>query len=135
MHPNHPKSLKNPEVAKNTNAMEMHQIMKGLNATYVNNYFTRRVRGEVLRNIDSKHSSIQKLANEIRKNLSKEDLKKIKEKSKSHDSVEDYIANQIFDMYQYGPVKVNPFFLKKRGTLLPEYIEITKNGSKKLVKS
>ena len=123
------------EIAKNTNAMEMHQIMKDLNATYVNNYFTRRVRGEVLRNIDSKHSSIQKLANEIRKNLSKEDLKKIKEKSKSHDSIEDYIANQIFDMYQYGPVKVNPFFLKKRGALLPEYIEITKNGSKKLVKS
>ena len=141
------------EINRNTNPREAKKIIDGLNELYVKNYFTRRVRGEVMDYLNAKNPAVKRLAKEIRKGLTKEDLKKISKKmiddgtliknSREHKQIldkrggilEDYIANEIFDMYQYGPAKVNPSFMRQRGIQLPEYIEIIKNGKKKLVRT
>ena len=49
--------------------------------------------------------------------------------------LDDFIGNEIYNMFAFGPAKVSPYFLKSRGVTLPEYIEIKVNGKKKLVKS
>ena len=141
------------EINRNTNPREAQKIIEGLNELYIKDYFTRRVRNEVLDNLNATTPAVTKLARNIRKQLTKEELKKISNKliedgrltrgSREHKEIlgkkgellQDYIANEIFDMFQYGPAKVNPFFMKKRGAQLPEYIEIIKDGKKKLVRT
>ena len=132
------------EVSKNARGREYTEIMKDLNAKYINNYFSRRVRQEVLDFIDVKNPEILKLAKGLKKNLSKKDLKKIADKYVTKKRIkkgsedyldivegrgkylEEFIANEIYDMYKFGPVKVKPAFLKERGALLPAWMEITK---------
>ena len=141
------------EINKNTNPREAQKIIEGLSELYIKDYFTRRVRSEVLDHLTARTPAVVKMARNIRKQLTKEELKKISNKliedkrltkgSREHKQIldkrgellQDFIANEIFDMFQYGPAKVNPFFMKKRGAQLPEYIEIVKDGRKKLVRT
>ncbi len=141
------------EVSKHTNARQYHEIMKDLNGMYIKDYFTRRVRHQVLENWDTASRDIKKLSNSIKANLSKKDLKKIANKlvtdkmiekgsadykkllKKDGKFLDDFIGNEIYNMFAFGPAKVSPYFLKSRGVTLPEYIEIKVNGKKKLVKS
>ena len=132
------------EVSKNARGREYTEIMKDLNSTYINSYFSRRVRQEVLEVLDVKNPEILKLAKGLKKNLSKKDLKKIADKYVTKKRIkkgsedyldivegkgkhlEEFIANEIYDMYNFGPAKVKPAFLKERGALLPAWMEITK---------
>tara|TARA_R100001594_G_scaffold13646_1_gene29283 strand:+ start:3209 stop:10090 length:6882 start_codon:yes stop_codon:yes gene_type:complete len=132
------------EVSKNASGRELTEIMRNINRKYINNYFSRRVRPEVLNFLDAKNPQILKIAKSLKSNLTKKDLKKIadklvnskKIKKKSEDYydivegkgkfLEEHIANEIYDMYKFGPVKVRPAFLKERGALLPAYTEIRK---------
>ena len=141
------------EISKNTNASQFKSIMESLNSSYIKDYFTRRVRNEVLLNWDSNASHIRQLASGIKSKLTKKDLKKISEKlirdkiinkgsvehkkllEKESRFLDDFISNEIFNMYSFGPAKVSPYFLKSRGAQLPEYINIKVNGKKKLVKT
>tara|TARA_R110002012_G_scaffold92017_1_gene223558 strand:- start:279 stop:7013 length:6735 start_codon:yes stop_codon:yes gene_type:complete len=114
---------------------EFKQLKDGLNEKYIQNYFVRRPTREVAEYLNENHSSIQKLIKNAVKDLTKEDLRKIK-KSKTFESVEDAVAADIMNMLRYGPTNAKPRFLKKRGVTLPEYIKIPdKKGGTKLVKS
>ena len=141
------------EISKNTNTRQYLEIMKDLNGMYIKDYFTRRVRHEVLENWDTASRDIKKLSDSIKKNLTKKDLKKIADKlvrdkfikkesadykallKKDGKFLDDFIGNEIYNMFAFGPAKVSPYFLKSRGVTLPEYIEIKVKGKKKLVKS
>ena len=112
---------------------EFAQVRESLNERFIQEYFVRKPRIEVVEYLHSDSKTIQKMAKEAIKKMSLEDLKKLKKQGKVP---EDVIAEEIMDMLTFGPLKSKPSYLKERGVTLPEYIEIpTKDGGKKLVKS
>ena len=112
---------------------EFAQLREGLNKKYIQEYFVRRPTREVAEFLNKDHSAIQKMAEKAMKDLTIEDLKKLKKEGKD---AKDAIAEDIMNMLKFGPTTAKTSFLKTRGVTLPEYIEIpAKNGGKKLVKS
>ena len=140
------------ELLKTTRgAKEFEKIMDGLNEKYIRQYFARRVTSDALIHIKTESPEIQRIIKEQIKSLTKEDLQRIADaegikksedpqeyrdimnrKSKHLDRV---IGEELMTMFEYGPAKVKPAFLKERGVQLPEYIEIVKDGKRKFIKS
>ena len=140
------------EVLKTTKGVkEFEKIMDGLNEKYIRQYFARRVTSDALKHIKTESPEIQRLIKEQIKSLTEADLKRIADaagikkskdpqeyrdimnrKSKELDRV---IGEELMAMFEYGPAKVKPAFLKERGVQLPEYIEIVKDGKRKFIKS
>ena len=139
------------EISRHTKGQrEFDKIMSDLNSKFLQNYFVRRVRREVVEHINTETTEIQRMIKDNLKDLSKKDLEKaakaldFQKGSKEYEAVmkkesealNNLVANEIMAMFEYGPAKVKPAFLKERGNTLPEYIEIkTKDGRRKLVKS
>tara|TARA_R100000781_G_scaffold99021_1_gene62624 strand:+ start:13984 stop:20850 length:6867 start_codon:yes stop_codon:yes gene_type:complete len=144
------------EVSKNSNPQEAKAIVAELGKTYINNYFTRRVRTEVMQHLDANTPAVIKVAKEAIAKLSEKELKaaadklvsskKIKKNSADYKAIVegkgadskhliDIVANEVFDMYKFNPAKVKPSFLKERGAQLPEYMEIMTSKGKKMVKT
>ena len=146
-------------ILKNTRSTkEAEGILKELNKSYIQDYFVRRVSRKALEHINENHSSVQKILKESIKDLSESQLEKIaksqiqgyevhklgnakdyKQLYKASDAfkkkVKDMVSEEIMEMFEWGPTRVQPQFLKKRGVTLDEYIEVEINGKKQLIKS
>ena len=131
------------EISKHTRTnREFKKIIDGLNQQYIKQYFSRRPKKEVLEYLQESSPVIESLANKHVKDLTLKDLRKIAEaenvslKDLNSKTIKDAVARQIFDMFSFGPIKMNPGFLKTRGVQLPEYMEITtRDGQKKFIKT
>ena len=139
------------EISRHTKGQrEFQKIMSELNSKFIQNYFVRRVRKEVVEFINTETPEIQRMIKDNLRDLSKSDLERaakaldVSKGSKEYEAImnknskalDSLVANEIMSMFEYGPAKVKPAFLKTRGNTLPEYIEIkTKDGRRKLVKS
>tara|TARA_R100000458_G_scaffold13875_1_gene11692 strand:- start:3953 stop:10819 length:6867 start_codon:yes stop_codon:yes gene_type:complete len=144
------------EVNKNANPQEAKAIVSELGKKYINNYFTRRLKPETMKYLDANTPAVIKLAKDTIGKMSKKELKeaadklvstkKIKRSSSDYKAIVegkgaetkhliDIVANEIFDIYKFNPVKVKPSFLKERGIQLPEYIELMTEKGKRIVKT
>ena len=124
-------------------------IVEKLNSLYVSGYFHRRVTKKVAQNITSDHNAITKLVEKNIETAARWEAEKqlgLKRDGKAFNNKVQELINdvdftnktrlKIYDMLAYGPTKVEPGFLKERGMLLPEFIEITnKKGYKELVRT
>lgn len=132
------------EISRNTrSSKEFQDIIKNLNKKYVQEYFVRRPRREVIEALNEKHPALERIIKNSIKKLSKSDLKKIEKDSGYKQGTSEFkiakreaIQTEIMQMIEFGPAKARPFFLKERSVTLPEYIKIKdKKGVEKLVKS
>ena len=134
------------EVKRSNSPREAESIIANLNQKYVQDYFTRRMTSQAIQHIQRDGKYMEKLVKQNLKDAVEYEAKKKKIKPGSKKYLELFdrnteagaklraeVADAIWDMMMYGPVKVRPGFLKKRGMLLPEYIVIdTKNGKKRV---
>ncbi len=128
---------------------EFQEIKRTLDKKFINQYFARRVTREALMHINKESPQIERLVKENIKKLSRNELKKaasllkIKKNSPEYKelmegkgkALENLMAEELIAMMEFGPAKVKPRFLKERGAQLPEYMEITVDGRKKLIKT
>ena len=128
---------------------EFQEIKRTLDKKFINQYFARRVTKEALTHINKESPQIERLVKENIKKLSRNELKKaasllkIKKNSPEYKelmegkgkALENLMAEELIAMMDFGPAKVKPAFLKERGAQLPEYMEITVDGRKKLIKT
>tara|TARA_Y100001963_G_scaffold80442_1_gene111613 strand:- start:4533 stop:11273 length:6741 start_codon:yes stop_codon:yes gene_type:complete len=147
------------EIAGNTrSSREAKEILDKLNKKYIQDYFIRRVSREVIEHINESSPEIKRLRDREVKRLSESSLKEIAEKKmegeglfelgnaknykalmKANESfkkkVENVIGEELMQMFEWGPAKVQPNFLKERSITLPEYMQVEINGKKQLVKT
>ena len=125
------------------------QFKKDYGQKFINNYFTRKVNRQALEYMDKNAEYFQRVVDSMMKDSAtskaKKDLKGKKGVTATDiDNLRDVyledtglrteVAEQIWDMLHYSPMKVQNKNLFTRGIMLPEYIPVIKDGKTQMIR-
>ena len=138
------------EIKQHLPEISFNEFKRDYGEKYIENYFNRSIRREAVEYLDLKSKHFDKMVNialrdaalskakkelKNKKNVTSSDINKLRDKHLKDKKLKDSVLEQVFDIiHSPQSTSLQNKNLLTRGVMLPEYIEVLKNGKTKKIK-